>query len=155
MVTNYPPIWLIVRVWGNTPCFNSWPTGLFNIAFSNKFTNSWCVLPFRNVLPFRKVSLKFISLSESKHIRIRPSEVRRIRLQSLQYGLLMGLMKPTVPSAPAKRYRRASPSNSPSLRANKGPSSRSIRSLTSALDGSYFFINDSMGGMYLVEAKTG
>ena len=51
------------------------------------------------VAPARSGPRRSVSLSENRHVRSRPSAVRRMRLQSPQNGSETGLMKPIAPVA--------------------------------------------------------
>ena len=62
------------------------------------------------------------SSAECRQGLMRPSAVRRIRLHAAQKCRLTGLIRPTRPFAPGRRYRRATPSLSSGR--NSGRASR-------------------------------
>ena len=76
---------------------------------------TWCLSSLRHtasrmicstsasLAPPRSGVRRSVSLSENRHVRSRPSAVRRMRLQSPQKGSLTGLMKPIEPRPSAKR----------------------------------------------------
>src|SRR5579884_572698 len=122
-----PPSWLILRPTGARPSSRRCSFGLCRTVRRNRSAISSLLAPERSGVR------RSTSPSAIRQGRNWPSAVRRRRLQWTHISLVIWLMNPTVPRAPARRKERAGPLVRTSA-GSSGPSAASMRARISAVE---------------------